>query len=52
VWLDPGITPCVKTLEAIVGAQQKNRSHSLAPLSSETAFARFAETSVVGASIV
>src|SRR5438876_5457450 len=29
VWLDPGITPCVKTLEAIVGAQQKNRSHSL-----------------------
>src|SRR5436305_12139822 len=24
--LDPG---CVKTLEAIVGAQQKNRSHSL-----------------------
>ena len=29
MWLDSGITPCVKTLEAIVGAQQKNRSHSL-----------------------
>jgi hypothetical protein len=23
VWLDPGITPCVKTLEAIVGAQPR-----------------------------
>src|SRR5207244_2611917 len=28
--LSPLLTPgCVKTLEAIVGAQQKNRSHSL-----------------------